>query len=119
MPLSKLLSILVHHPNITEGLSPASFFEFFWIVGHLREHLSWHRAPDIEGPLLMLPKKICTFCAAALGVEDQGLIIKCWMTLHDITWGTVVGGDTQRNGDLVDVFLRHGIKYSIGTFICF
>ena len=117
MSLSKLFSILANHPKLTDGLTLSSFFEFFRIIGHLKENLSWHRSPDIEGPPLLLPKKICGFCAAALGIEDQRLILEFWTTFRDMAWSTIEANNSRRAGDLVDLFLKHGVEFGIGTFL--
>ena len=117
MSLSTLFSILANHPKLTDGLTLSSFFQFFRLIGHLKENLSWHRSPDIRGPPLVLPKKIRSFCAAALGIEDQRLILECWETLRDMAWGTTETDESRRAGDLVDLFLKHGVEFGIGTFL--
>ena len=119
MLLSGLLSVLVYHLNIAEGLMISSLLKFFQIIRHLKEHLSWHWVPNIKGPTLIMPKKIITFCAAALSVKDQGLILKCWTTLWDIVWGTVGKINSWRDGDLVNLFLKYSIKFKISMFFFF
>ena len=112
--LSSLSRLLVDHPNITRSLSVTSFLQFLHLIDHFKKHLSWHLSPDAKGPPLVLPKKVRGFCAAALGVEDQGLISECWTAFRSAAWGTNTTKDGRDAGDLVDLFLKHGVEYEIG-----
>lgn len=117
MSLSTLFSILANHPNLANGLTLSSFFQFFRLIRHLKENLSWHRSPDIQGPPLILPKKIRSFCATALSIKDQRLILECWETLRDMAWGMTETDKSQRAGDLVNLFLKHGVEFGISMFL--
>ena len=118
MPLSSLSRLLVDDPELTERLTIDSLFQIFRLIHHLKENLSWHLSPDSKDPPLLLPRKIRGFYAAALDMEDQGLVSDCWATFRNVVWG-MNATNSRKACDLVDLFLKHGVKHGVGTLCSF
>jgi hypothetical protein len=97
---------------------------FAAIIDILKEQITWHLSSSFTGPPLILPDDVTGFCADALMVNTV-TITQNWTALRDILWVSsqdgASGGDMEmgtplRNGERLELFLKHGLKHSIGAF---
>ncbi|KAI0730305.1 hypothetical protein C8Q72DRAFT_951275, partial [Fomitopsis betulina] len=121
MSLARLVAILSQHPTIACSLSVESFLLFFRLTQHLREKLSWSRAPDLTGPPPELPHDVMDLLSRALSIDHArypGLLANCWAVTHDFVWSDSVDQDICEGGwrypDLLSVFLNHGVHAGFG-----
>lgn len=124
MSLARLVAILGQHPTIACSLSVESFLLFFRLTQHLREKLSWSRAPDLTGPPPELPHDVMDLLSRALSIDHArypGLLANCWAVTHDFVWSDSVDQDICEGGwrypDLLSVFLNHGVHAGFGTLL--
>lgn len=128
MSTHALFAALQSYPDVLQTLSLSSLLLFFSLVEHLREPLSWHRAPDATGPPLHLPGHIADFLLSALS-EDHPVtplvIDQCWTALRGLAWDCKSRSraderpvDRQlRAGELLPIFLKHGVSRQLGMFL--
>ncbi|EIN03778.1 hypothetical protein PUNSTDRAFT_77731, partial [Punctularia strigosozonata HHB-11173 SS5] len=121
MLLSQFTTLIATDPLLMGTLSLSSLVLFIRLTTHLKSRLLWSCSASWSGAPLHLPPEIVQFLCRALHASEA-LVVRCWSVLRDQIWESADACGSHSDellpiaGDLLDIFLRHGVDLGISAY---
>ncbi|KAI1785056.1 hypothetical protein LXA43DRAFT_1100746 [Ganoderma leucocontextum] len=116
MDVRTVLDLLAGNPHVAT-LPFRTVLTFCDLTRWLRDEIAVLQPSYVETPPLALPINLHNFLVAALAIQDQDCRL-LWTLLRRYIWTTLSHASEieDRNGFLIDLFLRHGGPYGIRVY---
>ena len=114
--VSAFVATIQSYPFIAANVSLDTLVLFFRLTVHLKPALRWTQAHTLTEPPNPLPHDISLFLSRALNLEPS-IVANCWSALRGFVWSSSQSDPDILSGDLLQIFLDHGVPLGIGERI--